>query len=135
MHADALLMANNSQHCWMLAVASVITRCCMFFRVVHVGSCSAKFETPSNFLANNSQHFFCLLLKPFAQLFQHCWGHLRALQMVSKVLWLVSFPRCTAGPDIVESFFDRFHSTANTDATTPNILGPTMLGVVASVCL
>ena len=26
------------------------------------------------------------------------------------------------------------HSTTNTDATTSNILGPTILGVVASVC-
>ena len=87
-----------------------------------------------NVLASNSQHFFRLLVEPFAQLFQYCWGHPRASQMVSKVLWIVSFPRCTAGPDIVESFFVRFHTTANTDATTPNILGPTMLGVVASVC-
>ena len=59
MHADALLMVNNSQHCWMLAVASVYTRCCMLFRVVHVGSCSAKFETGLNFyplLPNFQQH-------------------------------------------------------------------------------
>ena len=26
------------------------------------------------------------MLDPFAQLFQHCWGHTRALHMVSKVL-------------------------------------------------
>ena len=47
---------------------------------------------------------------------------------------ILSFPRSTAGPDIVERFFVRFHTIANTDATTPNILGPTELGVVASVC-
>ena len=28
----------------------------------------------------------------------------------------------------------RLHTTTNTDATTPNIVGATMLGVVASVC-
>ena len=44
MLADTLLMANNSQHSCMLAVASVCTRCCMLFRVVHVGSCSAKLK-------------------------------------------------------------------------------------------
>ena len=31
---DATLVANNSQHCWMLHVASVCTRCCMLLRVV-----------------------------------------------------------------------------------------------------
>ena len=46
----------------------------------------------------------------------------------------VSFPRCTAGPNIVGSCCIRLHTTANTHATTPNIIGATMLGVVASVC-
>ena len=40
------------------------------------------------------------MLDPFAQLFQHCWGHARLLRMVYKDLWVVSFPRCTAGPNI-----------------------------------
>ena len=30
MQTDARLLANNSQHCWMLHVASVCTPCCMF---------------------------------------------------------------------------------------------------------
>ena len=34
----------------------------------------------------------------------------------------------------VGSYCVRLHTTTNTDATTPNILGPTMLGVIASVC-
>ena len=54
--------------------------------------------------------------------------------MVFKVLWVVSFPRCTAGPNIVGSCCIRLHTTVNTHATTPNIVGATMLGVVASVC-
>ena len=45
--------------------------------------------------------------------------------MVYKDLWVVSFPRCTAGFNIVWSCCIRLHNTANTDAT--------MLGVVASV--
>ena len=52
MQTDATLLANNSQHCWMLHVASVYTPCCMLLRVVD----------RSNFSANNSQHFFCSVI-------------------------------------------------------------------------
>jgi len=65
---------------------------------------------------------------------KHCWNHARSLRMVYKDLWVVSFPRCTAGPNIVGSCCIRLHTTANMHATTPNIVGATMLGVVASVC-
>ena len=54
--------------------------------------------------------------------------------MVYKYLWVVSFPRCTAGPNIVGSCCVRLQTTANMHATTPNIFGTTMLGVVAPVC-
>ena len=74
------------------------------------------------------------MLDPFAQLFQHCWGHARSLRMVYKDLWVVSFPRCTGGPNIVASCCICLHTTANTHAATPNIVGATTLGVVASVC-
>ena len=37
-------------------------------------------------------------------------------------------------PNIVASCCIRLHSTANTHATTPNIVGAPMLGVIASVC-
>ena len=70
------------------------------------------------------------MLDPFALLVQHCWGHERLLHMISKVEWGVSFPRYTAGPNLVGSCCIRLHTTVNTDATTPNIAGPTMLGVV-----
>ena len=43
---DALLLANNSQHCWMLHVASVSTPCSMLLDVV---ACCAKFETSQTF--------------------------------------------------------------------------------------
>ena len=49
------------------------------------------------------------MLDLFAQLFQHCWGHAYALHMVSKVLWVISFPQNTAGPNIVESCCVRLH--------------------------
>ena len=140
---DATLLTNNSQHCWMLHVASVCTPCCMLLdRCCCVLLC--KVWNRSNFSANNSQHSFCsviaeafsaTMLDPFAKLFQHCWGHGRSLRMAYKDLWVVSFPQCTVGPNNVGSCCIRLHTTANTDATTHNIVGGTMLGVVASVCL
>ena len=59
-----------------------------------------------------------------AQLFQHCWGQKlgpHELHMVSKlkVLWAVSFPRCTVGPDIGRCCI-RLHTTADKHATAPN---------------
>ena len=36
MHTDASLVANNSQRCWMLHVASVGTPCCMLLHVIAV---------------------------------------------------------------------------------------------------
>ena len=65
--------------------------------LLHVGECSCellpKVRNSSNVWANNSKHLFCsaTMLDLFAQLFQHCWGHARALHMVSKVLWVISF--------------------------------------------
>ena len=122
-----------------------VTCCVRLHTLLHVvGRCSAKFETGQTFEPITLNISFvpwslkrsATMLDPFAQLklFQHCWGHARAWHIVSKVLWVVSFPRCTAGPNIVGSCCIRLHTTANTDATTPNIVGPTMLGVVTSVC-
>ena len=119
MQRDATLLADNSQHCCMLHVASVCAPCCMLLNVV--ACCFAKFETGQTFqptipnisIVPWSPKRSATMLDPFAELFQHCWGHARSLRMVYKDLWVVSFPRCTAGP---------------------NIVSPTMLGVVGSVC-
>ena len=74
------------------------------------------------------------MLDPFAQLFQHCWGHARSLCKVYKDLWVVSLPRCPAGSNIVGSCCICLHTAANTHETYPNIVGATMLEVVAFVC-
>ena len=116
----------------MLHVTCVCTPCCMLLDVV--ACCCTKFETGQTFQPTTPNISFvpwspkrsATMLDPFAQLFQHCWGHARSLRMVYKDLWVVSFPRCTAGSNIAWSCFIRLHNTANTDAT--------MLGVVASVC-
>ena len=44
---EATCLANNSQHFWMLYVASVCTSRCILMRVV--GICCAKFETGQTF--------------------------------------------------------------------------------------
>ena len=74
--------------------------------LLHVVACCAKFETGQTFEPTTPNISFVswsptYSATTFSQLFQHCWGHARALHMVSKVLWIVSFPRCTAGPNIV----------------------------------
>ena len=63
-----------------------------------------------------AQH--CLeLLHPFAH---HCQpGRINSQHYWAKTVW---------------SCCIRLHTTASTDATTPNIVGPTLFGVVASVC-
>ena len=71
----------------------------------------------------------CTVLPPL-----YCRGHARSLRRDHKDLWVVFFPRCTAGPKLVGSCCIRLHTTANTNATTPNIVGATMLGVVAPIC-
>ena len=115
------------------------TSCCMLLDVV--ACCCVKFETGQTFQPITPNISFvpwlprrsARMLNPFVQLFQHCWGHARSLRMVYKDLWVVSFPRCTAGPNIVGSCCIRLHTTANTHAITPNIVGAKMLGVVVSV--
>ena len=84
------LLANNSQHCWMLHVPSVCTPCCMLLDIV--ASCCAKFETAQTFQPTTPNISFvpwspkrsATMLDPFAQLFQRCWGHARSLRMVYK---------------------------------------------------
>ena len=73
-----------------------------------------------------------LLFRDRRSVAQQCWIRLHIVDY--KDLWVVFFPRCTAGPKLVGSCCIRLHTTANTQATTPNIVAPTMLGVVASVC-
>ena len=127
MQTDAAFFANNSQHCWMLHVASVCTSCCVLLGVV------AQSLKPVKLL--NEQLPTFRLFRDRRSVAQQCWIrlHLTLLGLRTRIthglqdLWVVSFPRCTTGPNIVGSFLHK------TDATTPKIVGPTMLGVVASV--
>ena len=121
-----------------------VTCCVRLHNLLHVvACCCAKFETGQTFQPTTPNISFVPLspkrsattLDPFAQLFQHCWGHALSLRMDYIDVWVVFFPRCTAGPKLVGSCYCiRLHTTANICATTPNIVGATMLGVVAPVC-
>ena len=122
----------RTQHCWsttpnivecymLRPLAHPVAWCCVFF---------AKFETGQTFDPTTSNISYvpwspkcsATILDPFAQLFQHYWAHASRLHMVSKFLWVVPFPWCTAGPNIGGSCCIRLHTTrANTDASqTPN---------------
>ena len=90
---DATLSANNSQHCWMLHVESVSTPYCMLLDVV---ACwCARFETSQTFQPTTPNISFVpwspkrhtTMLDPFAQLFQHCWGH--TLLITHSLQWLM----------------------------------------------
>ena len=100
-----------------------------------VGSCWAKFETVK-LLSQQLPTFFseASYVGSVSTTLQILLGPLTRITHVYKVLRVVSFPPCTEGPNIVWSCCIRFLTTANTDATTLNIVGPTMLGVVGSFC-
>ena len=135
MQTDATLLANNSQHFWMLHLPAVCTPCCMLLGVVAQSLKPVKplnQQLPTFLLFRDRRSVAQQRWIPFAQLFQHCSGHARVLRMVCKVLWVVSVPRCNAGPSIVRSCCTRLQTTANTDATTPNIIGPTLFGFLIS---
>ena len=78
---DAILLANNSQHCWMLHVASVCTPRCLLLGVV------AQSLKPVKLLATckRTQHCWpttsnivgCYMLGPFAHPVACCWMLLR----------------------------------------------------------
>ena len=96
-----------------------IVGCYMLRPLVHPRCCCcAKFKTGQTFQPTTPNISFvpwspkrsATMLDPFAQLFQHCWGRARSLRMVYKDLWVVSFPRCTAGPNIVGSCCIRLHA-------------------------
>ena len=74
MQTDATLLANNSQHCWMLHVPSVCTPCCMLLDVV--ACCCAKFETGQTFQPTTPNISLFLDRRSVAQ---QCWIRSTAL--------------------------------------------------------
>ena len=138
MQTDATLLASNFQHYWMLHVASVCTPCCMLLLVV--GSCCAKFETGQTFEPTTPNMSFvpwsskcgATMLDPGLHSSFNIVGpmhtHYINYGLQSLMGWILPTMHCT--PNIVGKCCICLHTTANTDATTPNIVGPTMLGVM-----
>ena len=105
-------------------------KCCVrLHNLLHV---VAQSLIPVNLLRQQPPTFLLVCdRRSVAQLFHHRWGHVRTSHVVSKVLKAVFFLRCTADPNIDGSCCIRLHTTANTNRTTPAIVGPTIMGVVA----
>ena len=139
----------RTQHCWsttpnivgcymLRPFAHPVACCWMLLRVVAQSLKPVKLfsqQLPTFLLFRDRRSVAQQCWIRLHTLLQHCWGHARSLCKVYKDLWVVSFPPCTVGPNIVGSSSIRLHTTANTHATTPNLVGATMLGAfVASVC-
>ena len=101
---DATLLANNSQHFWILHVASV----CTPFGVTFVACCWESlrkvFETGLTFEPSNISFVpwfaeaSATVLDPFAHILQHCWGHVRAKMAVEFKFSLSHVERDAATP-------------------------------------
>ena len=125
---DATLLTNNSQHCWMLHVASVCTPCCMFLDV-------AQSLKPVKLFSQQLPTF--LLFRDRRSVAQQCWIRLHSFSNIAGAThahyaWFTKTYGLHSSHDALQSqhcweFCIRLHTTANTDAT--------MLGVVASVCM
>ena len=102
----------------------VVGCCCVLLRKGWTGQ-TFKPTTPNISFVMWSPKRSATMLDPFARFFQHCRGHARSLRMDCKDLRVLFFPRCTAGPKLVGGCCIRLHTTANTHATTPNIVSAT----------
>ena len=72
---DAVLLANNSQHCWMLHVASVCTPCCMLLDVKLLRVVAKSLKPVKRF---SQQLPTFLLFRDRRSVAQQCWIRLHA---------------------------------------------------------
>ena len=107
-------MANDSQHCWMLHVASVCTPCSMLLDVV--ACCCAKFETGQTFQPTTPK---ILWFRDHGSVAQQCW------------IRFYSSSNIVVATHVHYAWFTKTYGFyPSHDA--PQV--PTLLGVVASVC-
>ena len=111
MQTDGTLLANNSQHCWMLHVASVCTPCCMLLGVV------AQSLKPVKLFSQQLPTF--LLFRDRRSEAQQCWIRLHSS---SNIVW-AAHAHCAW-----------FTKTYGWYPSHDTLQFPTLLGVVASVC-
>ena len=110
MQTDATLLANNSQHCWMLHVASVCTPCCMSLDV-------AQSLKPVKLFSQQFPTF--LLFRDRRSVAQQCWIRLHSSSN-------------TVGA--THAYYAWFTKTYGLCPSDDALQVPTLLGVVASVC-
>ena len=111
---DATLLVNNSQHCWMLHVASVCTPCCMLLNVV--SCCCAKFETGQTFQPTTPNSSF---VRDRRRVAQQCWIRLHSSSNIVGA---------------AHAHYALFTMTYGLYPSHDALQVPKLLGVVASVC-
>ena len=95
----------------MLHVASVCTPCCMLLRVVAESLKLVKLfsqQLPTFLLFRDRRSVVQRCWIRLHSSYNIVWGRAPSLRMVYKDLWVVSFPRCSAGPDIVGTLLHPF---------------------------
>ena len=111
---DATLLTKDSQHCWMLHVASVCTPCCMLLDVV--SCCCAKFETGQTFQPTTPNSSF---VRDRRRVAQQCWIRLHSSSNIVGA---------------THAHYAWFTKTYGLYPSHDALQVPTLLGVVASVC-
>ena len=108
---DATLLNNNSQHCWMLHVASVCTPCCILLDVV------AQSLKPVKLFSQQLPTF--LLFRDRRSVAQQCWIRLHSSSNIAGA---------------THAHYAWFTKTYRLYPSHDAMQLPTLLGVVASVC-
>ena len=127
MQTDATLLANISQHCYMLRPFAHPVACCwMLLR---------KNLKPVKLFSQQLPTVLLFLDRPSVAR-QNCWIRLHSSSNTvgaahAHYAW---FTKTYGFYPSHDAQHVRLHTTANTHARIPNIVGATMLGVVASVC-
>ena len=110
---DARLLANNSQHCWILHVASFCTPCCMLMDVV-----ALSFK-PDKFFSQQLPRCTFLLLRDRRSVAQQCWIRLHSSSNIVGA---------------THAHYAWFTKSYGLYPSHDALQVPTLLRVVASVC-
>ena len=120
---DGTLLANNSQHCRMLHVASFANNvecCCMLLRVV--GSCSAKFETGQTFGPTTARPNISFV--PWSPMLDQCWINVGSIFTPLPTLLLLA----------THAHYTRIQRIRLLRPSHDALQVPSLLGVTASLC-
>ena len=129
---DATLLANNSCHCWMLHVTFVCTSCCILLEdIAHLILNRSNFWSQQlPFVAEASRNNVESLCTALPTLLRPRTRITHALQSLMGCI----LPTMHYRSEYCWSCCIRLHTAATTNVTTRTIVGPTMMGVIPSVC-